>query len=70
MESLREVRRKGRVVIRKVVSGVAPARTRILASANPRKSMEFYTFEAQAIADTKCFRDPVDITRGHYNTLP
>ena len=63
LESLREIRRRGIVVIRKVVSGEAPARTRILASANPRRPLSSYTFEAQAIVDTRCFADPIDITR-------
>jgi len=63
MAALREAMRMGKVVVRKKVAGEALAETRIIAAANPPRPLSEYPLLAQAIAETRCFRNPVDVTR-------
>ena len=61
---LREAIRQGTVEIRMKVSGKALARTRIIATANPREnSLSNYVYKAQALLDCRPFSDPTELTR-------
>jgi len=63
MAALREAMRMGRVVVRKKVAGEALTETRIIAAANPPKPLDEYRLCAEALAETRCFLNPVDIAR-------
>lgn len=65
MDKLTEALRTQRVVVRRYLSGEAPARTRILGSMNPPKGrpMKNYTFSCLAISGTKIFRSEKNIPR-------
>jgi hypothetical protein len=59
----REALAQQRVEVRKKASGVAWARARILADANPSKLLRECVFPCQALGHVKCFVDPADLTR-------
>jgi len=60
---MREVLEQQRVKVSRSVSGERFARTRIIATLNPRKPMDSYYYKVQALMDTNFFRDPADLTR-------
>jgi len=59
----REALRQKKIVVKMRVSGEAPCRCRIISAANPMEPLDNYLEHAEAIINTKCFQDPVDITR-------
>ena len=65
MEQLREVLAQQRVEVRRSLTGSAWVRTRIIADSNTAsgRSLKDYLYKCMAIRDSKCFRNPVDITR-------
>ncbi|MHA1304393.1 MAG: hypothetical protein ACTSPI_11905, partial [Candidatus Heimdallarchaeaceae archaeon] len=73
MAQLREILEKGIVKVRRCISGDALARTRLIACANPKKNMEFYTYKCEALTPTSInfeegfrpFKSTPDLTRWH-----
>jgi MoxR-like ATPase len=59
----REALRDERITVRKKVSGEAMCRTRVLAAANPRRTLDGYVTAAEALRDIASITDPVDLTR-------
>lgn len=59
----REALRQKKIVVKMRVSGEAPCRCRIISAANPLEPLDNFLEHAEAIINTNCFRDPVDITR-------
>jgi len=62
---LREVLRRGHVTVTRLLKGDAPARTRIVATANPGKNdVEDFPYAIQALDAVRCFNgDPTEYTR-------
>jgi len=59
----REALRQKKIVVKMRVSGEAPCRCRIISAANPQEPIDNFLEHAEAIINTRCFQDPVDITR-------
>jgi hypothetical protein len=59
----REALRDERLTVRKKVSGEAMCRVRVLAAANPRRTLDGYVVAAEALRDIASITDPVDLTR-------
>lgn len=64
-DKLTEPLRTERVIVRRSVSGEAPARTRVIANMNPRRGhpMSSYAYACQAIFDNEIFNREKNITR-------
>jgi len=60
---LREALVQQKVTVQKKVAGEAWCRARIVADANPTKSLKEFVHPVQALRSIRCFPDPVDITR-------
>lgn len=62
---LREVLRRGHVTVTRILKGDGPARTRIIATANPGKmDIEDFPYAIQALDAIRCFNgDPTELTR-------
>lgn len=65
MGQLREVLHSGVIVVSRILKGEAPARTRIVSTANPKLgSLKHYPFAVQALKDLTCFKkDGTEMTR-------
>lgn len=63
LSMMREALRRKVVEVVKAVTGSAPCRTRITATANPNKPIDGYPYRCEAIRDCWPFRDTIDITR-------
>lgn len=63
MKELREALENQMIIVRRMVSGEALARTRVIGILNPDKPMNQYPYPCMAVKDTAAFYDPPDVTR-------